>query len=117
APDWRVVALTRDRLDLMNFAAVTRAFTAEEPSLVIHCAGLTRSVACQANPSLAAALNVDVTSHLCALARNIPLLFFSTDLVFDGSKGRYVESDPVRPLSVYAETKMAAVRRVLENPR
>ncbi len=117
APGWRVVALTRDRLDLVKFDAVTRAFAAQPPTLVLHCAGLTRGAACQANPVLATELNVRATQHLCALAENIPLVFFSTDLVFDGRQGNYVESDTARPLSVYAETKLAAERRVLENPR
>ena len=104
-------------LDLANFEAVTRAFAAQPPSLVIHCAGLTRIAACQANPSLAEALNVAATRHLCGLAKDVPLIFLSTDLVFDGSKGNYVESDPVRPLSVYAETKVRAEQCVLGNRR
>jgi dTDP-4-dehydrorhamnose reductase len=44
------------------------------------------------------------------------MLFFSTDLVFDGKKGAYVEDDGVNPLSVYAETKAEAELRVLRNP-
>jgi dTDP-4-dehydrorhamnose reductase len=38
-------------------------------------------------------------------------------LVFDGRKGNYLESDSPQPLSVYAETKLAAERIVLANPR
>jgi dTDP-4-dehydrorhamnose reductase len=44
-------------------------------------------------------------------------VFFSTDLVFDGSKGNYIEIDAVNPLSIYAETKVAAEKFVLKNPR
>src|SRR5262245_42782119 len=116
APDWQVVALTRERLDLLNFDAVTSAFHAQPPALVLHCAGLAWSAACQADPGRATALNVDTTRHLCALARNIPFFFFSTDLVFDGRKGHYVETDPIHPGSVYGETKAEAERLVLENP-
>jgi dTDP-4-dehydrorhamnose reductase len=66
---------------------------------------------------LARKLNVEVTRHLAELASGIPLIFFSTDLVFDGRKGNYVESDPVNPLSVYAKTKVAAEQIVLRNPK
>ncbi len=117
AADWDVRALTREQLDLVDFDAVTRAFTAQRPALVIHCAALSGSAACEADPTLAAKLNVSVTRHLCALAQDIPLLFFSTDLVFDGRRGNYIESDAVNPLSVYAATKAEAEGLVLRSPR
>lgn len=117
APDWRVVPITRDLLDLSDFEAVTRAFVSQQPSIVVHCAALSRVAACQADARLAHRLNVEVTQHLTGLAGDIPFIFFSTDLVFDGRKGRYVEADPVNPLSVYAETKAEAERWVLRNPR
>jgi dTDP-4-dehydrorhamnose reductase len=112
-----VRAITRAALDLADFAAVTRAFREDRPSLVIHCAALSKSPACQADPALARRLNIDVTRHLAELAANIPFIFFSTDLVFDGRQGNYVESDTPHPLSIYAETKLAAEQLVARNPR
>src|SRR5207249_2407239 len=72
---------------------------------------------CQAKPESARWANVDVTAMLVHLAGDIPFVFFSTDLVFDGCKGNYDETSPVNPLSVYAETKVAAEKIVLANPR
>jgi dTDP-4-dehydrorhamnose reductase len=117
APGWQVAALTRERLELTDFEAVTRAFISQKPSLVIHCAALSRSAACEANPALAELMNVSVTRHLCELAADIPLIFFSTDLVFDGRQGDYVETDSPNPLTVYAETKARAEQIVLKNSR
>jgi dTDP-4-dehydrorhamnose reductase len=117
APDWQIVELTRERLDLTDFTAVREAFHRDCPRLVIHCAALTRSPTCQAQPELARRVNVDVTRVLAELAADRPFIFFSTDLVFDGQKGGYVETDLVNPLSIYAETKVAAERIVLANPR
>jgi dTDP-4-dehydrorhamnose reductase len=54
---------------------------------------------------------------LAELCVDIPFIFFSTDLVFDGEKGNYIETDPVNPLSIYAETKVAAELSVMANPR
>jgi dTDP-4-dehydrorhamnose reductase len=114
---WTVRALTRTDLDLTDRKAVARVFHKERPALIIHCAALSKSTACQANPALARVLNVEVTAHLAELAADIPLVFFSTDLVFDGHAGNYDESASVEPLSVYAETKVAAERIVLANPK
>ncbi len=117
AKGWNIHAVTRAELDLLDFSRVRRLFAAERPELVIHCAALSQSPACQKNPELARKLNVDVTALLAELAANIPFVFFSTDLVFDGRQGNYVETDTVNPLSVYAETKAAAEEIVLANSR
>ena len=117
APDARVVALTRDCLDLTDASAVRATFRLQAPQLVIHCAALSRSPECQANPALAHTLNVEVTALLAELAANIPLVFLSSDLVFDGRTGNYDETAPVNPLSVYAETKTAAEQIILANPK
>ena len=117
AADWSVRRLTRPELDLLDFAGVQRAFAAERPQLIIHCAALSRSPDCQAKPDLARQVNVETTKLLCELAAEIPLVFFSTDLVFDGRSGGYREESPVHPVSVYGETKVAAEAIVLANAR
>ncbi len=117
SPDTVVVGLTRSRLDLADFSAVRDAFRRQQPRIVIHCAALSQPADCQANPALARRLNTDATALLAELAADIPFVFFSTDLVFDGRVGHYDESAPVNPLDLYAETKVAAERIVLANPR
>jgi dTDP-4-dehydrorhamnose reductase len=104
-------------MELTDFAAVSSAFAHERPQLVIHCAALSKTLECERNPSQARLNNVEVTRVLCELAADIPLLFFSTDLVFDGTKGNYNESDAPNPINVYGETKAAAEQIVLRNPR
>jgi dTDP-4-dehydrorhamnose reductase len=117
APHWQVVGLKRSQLDLLDFHAVRRTFAEQQPALIVHCAAMSRSPDCQTNPQLARRINVEATATLAELASDIPFVFFSTDLVFDGRKGNYVETDSVGPLSVYAETKVAAEQIVLANPR
>ena len=117
APLWSVRGLTRGSLDLLDFDAVRRAFAEQRPALIIHCAAMSRSPDCQANPQLARRINVEATAVLAQLAAEIPFVFLSSDLVFDGRKGDYVETDPVGPLSVYAETKVAAEQIMLANLR
>ena len=117
APRWRVLPLTRAQLDLADTEAIRQKFRQQPPQLVIHCAALSRSPACQANPALAHRLNVDVTACLAELAANLPFILFSSDLVFDGLLGNYDEFSPPNPLSVYAKTKVAAENIVLANPK
>src|SRR5688572_12703554 len=102
---------------MLNSAAVARAFHEQKPAAIIHCAALPTAPACQANPTLARRINIESTRQLAALASGIPFVFFSTDMVFNGGKGNYVETDAVEPLSIYAETKVAAEQIVLANPR
>ena len=112
-----VTGLTREQLELTDFPKVRAEFQCQNPQLIIHCAALSRSPECQANPGLARRINVEATAVLAELATGIPLFFFSSDLVFDGRTGNYEEADAVNPLSVYAETKVAAEELVLANPR
>jgi dTDP-4-dehydrorhamnose reductase len=117
APHRRVRALTRDQFDLLDFPAVRREFRRDQPQLVIHCAAVTQLAEAQANPDLARRVNVEATRLLAELTADVPFVFFSTDLVFDGRRGNYVETDAVSPLHVYGETKAAAEAIVLKNPR
>jgi dTDP-4-dehydrorhamnose reductase len=113
----RVIPLTRGDLDLTDYAAVRNRFHLERPQIIFHCAALSRSPTCQADPALAHELNVEVTACLAELAGDVPLFFLSSDLVFDGRQGGYQETDPVNPLSVYGETKAKAERIVLASAR
>lgn len=90
------------------------------PDWVINCAALADLEACEADPPLAKKLNTELPAKL---ARDVSkggarLLHISTDAVFDGLRGGYTEEDEPRPLSVYAQTKLAGERAVLEaDPR
>ncbi|HSU52616.1 MAG TPA: SDR family oxidoreductase [Candidatus Dormibacteraeota bacterium] len=117
ASQWRVRGLTHAELDLADFPKVRDRFQVERPEVIIHCAALSKSPECQKNPGLARKLNVEVSRVLAELALDIALLFFSTDLVFDGKRGNYEEQDLPNPLSVYGETKAEAESLVLANPR
>lgn len=110
-----VVGLTRDTLDLSDFGAITERWKSAPPTCVIHTAALSRVGDCNQNPELAFHINTELPGHLARLCQNsgAKLVFFSTDLVFDGLKtGLYVESDEVKPVHVYAESKARAEDRV-----
>ena len=83
------------------------------PELVLHAAAWTDVDGAEERPDEAAAVNVTGTRNVAALGA--PLVYYSTDYVFDGANRRpYVESDEPRPLSVYGRTKLEGEREVHE---
>jgi dTDP-4-dehydrorhamnose reductase len=73
--------------------------------LVLHAASWTNVDAAEDDPQGAAAVNVGGTQHVAELG--VPLVYYSTDYVFDGTKRTpYVESDAPSPQSVYGRTKL-----------
>jgi dTDP-4-dehydrorhamnose reductase len=72
--------------------------------LVLHTAAWTDVDGAEDDPQRAAAVNVGGTAHAAELG---PLVYFSTDYVFDGRKrSPYVESDAPNPLSAYGRSKV-----------
>ncbi len=116
APDWHVCGVTRAEVDLTDRAQVQRLWDRHHPDLVVHCAALSRTGLCEQDPARTRLINVEATRSLADLSRDVPFIFLSTDQVFDGAKGQYVETDAVHPLHVYGQTKAEAERAVLENP-
>jgi dTDP-4-dehydrorhamnose reductase len=81
------------------------------PDLILHAAAWTDVDGAESDPAGAAAVNVGGTRNVAAL--RAPVVYFSSDYVFDGSKGEpYVESDVPMPISVYGRTKLDGEREV-----
>jgi dTDP-4-dehydrorhamnose reductase len=78
---------------------------------VLHTAAWTRVDDAESDPEQAERVNVDGTRNVVALGA--PVVYYSTDYVFDGTKREpYVESDPTNPLGVYARTKLQGEQAV-----
>ncbi len=76
-----------------------------DPGLVLHAAAWTDVDGAEEDPQEAAAVNVGGTANAAELGA--PLVYYSSDYVFDGSKGSpYVESDGPNPASAYGRTKL-----------
>ncbi len=86
------------------------------PAVLVHLAACTNVDWCEEHPNEAYRVNVETTKYLAqwAARSGSRFLFMSTDSVFDGLKGGYVESDPVSPLNCYAATKCGAETAVRE---
>jgi dTDP-4-dehydrorhamnose reductase len=76
-----------------------------DADLVLHAAAWTDVDGAEADPQGAAAVNVGGTRHVAELG--VPLVYYSSDYVFDGAKQEpYVESNAPNPLSAYGRTKL-----------
>lgn len=104
------------RVDLVDFEAASSIIDAARPEAIIHCAAIADLNAAQNAPDMAHQINCDVAGALASAAWRwgIPFIHISTDAVFDGTMGGYREEDPVNPLSVYAQTKLAGEEVVAE---
>ncbi|MDQ7000723.1 MAG: dTDP-4-dehydrorhamnose reductase [Mariprofundus sp.] len=114
---WTVKAVDRDGLDIVDPDAVNKAVRALMPDVVINAAAYTAVDKAEHARVTAFAVNRDGPMNLAAACADldIPLIHYSTDYVFDGSKSdAYVESDPVAPLGVYGESKLAGEQAVGE---
>jgi len=79
--------------------------------LVLHAAAWTDVDGAEADPKGATRVNVEGTRNVVAVGA--PVVYYSSDYVFDGSKREpYVESDEPSPLSVYGRTKLEGEREV-----
>jgi dTDP-4-dehydrorhamnose reductase len=108
APLGRVAAPGRAVLDLADADSIRRAFRQAAPALVVNAGAHTAVDRAEGEPELAHALNAAAPGILAeeAARAGVPLVHFSTDYVFDGSKGApYTEDDPAAPLGVYGRTK------------
>jgi dTDP-4-dehydrorhamnose reductase len=104
------------KVDLTDISIVTNLFEEIKPDAVIHTAAASKPNFCQTHPEESYQSNVVASLNIARLSADygIPCVFTSTDLVFDGTKSPYKETDPVSPISNYGEQKILAERGMLE---
>jgi dTDP-4-dehydrorhamnose reductase len=103
------------QIDLRNLDLVKAEIDRIAPDAIIHTAAASKPNFCQEFPDRSYQINVaasQLLAKICADAK-IPFIFTSTDLVFDGTKAPYLETDPVSPINIYGEQKVAAEREIL----
>ena len=107
-------------LDITDARATRRLIDEAAPDWIFCAGALTHVDYCEEHPDEAFRLNRDAPGVVAQAAaeREAGIVYYSTEYVFDGEAGPYAEDDPVRPLSVYGQSKLegeGAVRQA--NPR
>ena len=103
-------------VDLTDFYILKQLFIDVVPDAVIHAAAAANTDYCQLNQAGSHKINVDTSITIAGLCmeRNIPLVFVSTDMVFDGLNAPYKEEDSVCPVNVYGEQKVLAEKEMVK---
>ncbi len=112
----KVKDMRRFQWDLADAGQIPRTLNEIQPDIIIHNAALADPGACEKNPALAEKVNklASIALGKWCQEKNKRLVFISTDMVFDGEKGKYSEEDPVNPLNVYARTKAKTEKLLLK---
>ncbi len=108
---------TRADFDVTDRRAMRTALAGAELDAIFNCAAYTAVDRAENDRDLAFAVNAAAAAELASVAADlgVPFVTFSTDYVFDGTKGApYVESDEPNPLNVYGSSKLAGERLVLD---
>lgn len=105
-----IVPVTHEALDICDPARVQTTVDATRPDCIVNTAAYHLVDLCEDEAQRAFGVNVGGVSNVARAAERAgaALVQFSTDYVFDGGKrSPYVESDPARPLSTYAMSRLA----------
>lgn len=113
--DLEIVTLGRPDLDITDRASVERVLSSVRPDVVVNTAAYTDVDKAESELDLALAVNREGAGHVASAAAAIacPIIHFSTDYVFSGTKPTpYREDDHTGPLGVYGRSKLAGEEAV-----
>ena len=100
---------TKKECNILNLKSIQKIFEKIKPSIVFHCAGLSRPMEIHEKNILKSIdLNIIGTANITKVCKekNIKLVYFSTGYVYEGTKGNYSETDPVKPFNNYGLSKL-----------
>ena len=103
-----------EALDLSDKSQIEKIFEKYSPDAVINTAAMTNVDACETRHEEAWVGNVSTVEYLISSCKKYKthLVHLSTDFVFNGNDGPYIESDEPDPLSYYSYTKHEAEKRI-----
>ncbi len=98
------------QLDLTRRRLVKQALAEFQPQYLINTAAMTDVDGCEAQKEQCWKINVEAVDHIIQAVRRFgtKIVHLSTDYVFDGKSGPYVETDTPEPLGYYGKSKLAS---------
>jgi len=110
-----VVALDQGQVDFLHPEKLKSIVADIKPDVIVNAAAYTAVDKAESEPEIARMINAVAPGELAAQARKINSTFihFSTDYVYDGTKGSpYSENDGTNPINVYGQTKLDGDRAI-----
>lgn len=117
APLGEVIGLDYPAINLSLPDSIRETVQQVQPQIIVNATAYTAVDRAESEPELAMAINGAAPGFLAEAAKKLgaSLIHYSTDYVFDGSKGRtYLETDAPNPLGVYGSSKLAGEMAIRE---
>ena len=114
---YNVVALDVPQINFTNTDTLDEALSSIKPRLIINAAAYTNVDKAEEECEIAHQINGRAVGFLAqeAFKRRIGFIHYSTDYVFDGTKGTpYVEEDEPNPINAYGRSKLLGEEAVKE---
>ena len=108
----------KEKLDITNYDLLKNKINNFDPSIIINAAAFTNVNKAEENKKEAFSVNSDAVGFLSNLIakKDIWLIHFSTDYVFDGKKNlKYEESDLTKPLNIYGMSKLSGEKKIIQS--
>jgi dTDP-4-dehydrorhamnose reductase len=104
-------------LDATNGANVQEAIQSIKPDIVFNTASITDVDLCEEQPELAMRVNGQAVGSIARACNKTEsfLIHVSTDYVFDGERGRYLEDDETGPINAYGRSKLLGETELAHN--
>lgn len=98
------------QVDITKREQVKQAIYDFCPDYIVNAAAFTAVDKCETEKELSWKVNVKAVEYMAEACRVIDahLIHVSSDYVFDGKKGNYIENDKPNPISYYGRTKLAS---------
>ena len=95
-------------VDITDQYSVEKIVEKQNPDIIVHAAGITDVDQCEKNPDLARTVHVKGTGNVAksANSNDFPLIYISTDHLWDGTRPKVDEDTPPYPINTYAKTKL-----------
>tara|TARA_B110000008_G_scaffold279278_1_gene325748 strand:- start:4057 stop:4953 length:897 start_codon:yes stop_codon:yes gene_type:complete len=118
ANKYQLVAVGKNELNLENIKLINQIIEDVNPDYLINAAAYTKVDQAEDENLLAVSINKVATEVMAKKTNSlgIPMIFYSTDYIFDGSNSSpYKEDDKPNPISFYGSTKLQGENVVREN--
>jgi dTDP-4-dehydrorhamnose reductase len=109
------IDITWVKINLLDTPEISKLIDRVQPDIVVHLAAIANTAFCEEHPALSHHINVYTAVAVAEASQKagIPMIFSSTDLVFNGNSGPYTEDDFSYPLSQYGLQKQMAEESLL----
>ena len=101
--------VSKKECNILDIKSIQKISKKIKPNIILHCAGLSRPMQIhEKNISKSIDLNIIGTANITKVCEknNIKLVYFSTGYVYEGTKGNYSETNPVKPFNNYGLSKL-----------